>query len=128
MLGAAMRTKMGALENQAEQTWRSHQVKSLDEMTNVASDALENPRRSLLREPTAELPKHQRESADHLQEYQQSVQRHLLEDVHHQVRVQQDETESSVLEFCIIPFGILVSVLSAMMNASCAAFSTACVS
>ena len=50
-----------------------------------------------------------------------------------------NETESSTLEFCIVPFGMLVialthrlqpqvSVLSARMNASCAAFSTACVS
>ena len=41
-------------EDQAEQTWTSHQDMSLDERNSVASDALENQRRSLLNEATAE--------------------------------------------------------------------------
>ena len=43
--GAEMRTKKGALENQAEQTYTSHQVKLVDEMNVVAGDAVENQRK-----------------------------------------------------------------------------------
>ena len=57
-----MRKRMGALENQAEQTWTSHQITLLSEMNSVASNALENKRRSLLSEATAELQKHERQS------------------------------------------------------------------
>ena len=59
---------MGALENQAEQTWTSHQATLLNEMNDVAGDALENQRRSLLNEATAELQRHQGKSHEHLQE------------------------------------------------------------
>ena len=45
-----MRTIMGALENQAEETWTSHQGMSLNEMHSVASDALDNQRRVCSRE------------------------------------------------------------------------------
>ena len=76
MSRAEMRTRIGAVENQAEQTWTSHQITILKEMTSIAGDALENQRRSLLNEATAEL---QRQSHEHLQEYQQSVQRQLSE-------------------------------------------------
>ena len=54
-----MRERMGALENQAEQNWTSHQVTLLFEIGGVAGDALENQRRSLLNEATAELQMHQ---------------------------------------------------------------------
>ena len=50
MSRAALRTRMGALENQAGPTWISHQVTLLKEMKSVAGDALEKPRRSLLSE------------------------------------------------------------------------------
>ena len=76
--------KMGALENQAEQTWTSHQVVSLNEMHSDASNALENQRRSLLSDATPELQRHQKQSHEHLQEYQ----RHLSE-VQQEVQVQQ---------------------------------------
>ena len=48
---------MGALENQAERTWTCHQEMLLDEMNGAAGDALDNQRRSLLSEATAELQK-----------------------------------------------------------------------
>ena len=54
--------KNGALENQAEQTWTSHQVTLLNEKNSVVGDALENQRRSLLNEATTELQRHQRQS------------------------------------------------------------------
>ena len=57
-------------------------------MKSVAGDALENQRRSLLNDATAELQRHQRQSSEHLQEYQQGVRRHLSE-VQHQDQVQQ---------------------------------------
>ena len=57
-------------------------------MNSVAGDAQENHRRSLLSEPTAELQRHQSESHEHLQEYQQGVRR-LLSEVHQEVQVQQ---------------------------------------
>ena len=41
-----MRERMGALENQAEATWTSHHVTLVNEMKSVASDALENQRKS----------------------------------------------------------------------------------
>ena len=55
MSRAEKRERMGALENQADQTWTSHQVTSLNEMNSVATDALESHRRSLLSEATADL-------------------------------------------------------------------------
>ena len=79
---------MGALENQAEQTWTSHQVTLLNEMNCVASDALEKKRRNLLKEATTELERHQRQRHEHLQDYQQSVRRHVSE-VQHKDQVQQ---------------------------------------
>ena len=45
-----MRARMGAPEHQAEQTWTYHQGLLLDEMNSAACDALENERRSLLRQ------------------------------------------------------------------------------
>ena len=42
MSGAEMREIMGALENEAEQTWTSHQVTLLKKMSSVERDALEN--------------------------------------------------------------------------------------
>ena len=45
------------------------------ELFRVAGDALENQRRSLLNEPTAELGGHHRQNHEHLQEYQQGVRR-----------------------------------------------------
>ena len=38
-----VRENMCALENQAEQTWTSHQMILLNEMTSVAGDVLEKP-------------------------------------------------------------------------------------
>ena len=69
--------RLSALENQAEQTWTSHQVMLLYEMNSIAGDELENQRRSLLNEATAELQSHLRQFYEHLQEYQQCVQRQL---------------------------------------------------
>ena len=42
MSGAEMREIMGALENEAEQTWTSHQVALLKKMSSVVRDPLEN--------------------------------------------------------------------------------------
>ena len=42
MSGAEMREIMGALENEAEQTWTSHQVTLLKKMSSVERDPLEN--------------------------------------------------------------------------------------
>ena len=56
-------------------------------MNSVAGDALENHKRSLLNEVTAEL-QHQRQSHEHLQECQESVRRHWSE-VQQVVQVQQ---------------------------------------
>ena len=55
---ADMWERMGAIENQAEQNWTSHQVMLLNKMNSVPSDALENERRILLSEATAELRRH----------------------------------------------------------------------
>ena len=87
MSRAAMRERMGVLENEAKQNLRSHQATLLNEMDSVADDALENQRRSLLNEATAELRRHQRPSHKHLQEHQQSVRRHLS-DFQQEVQVQ----------------------------------------
>ena len=57
-------------------------------MKSVAGDALENQRRSLLTEATAELQRHQRQSQEHLQEYQRGVRRPLSE-VQYEVQDQQ---------------------------------------
>ena len=57
-------------------------------MSDVAGDALENQRKSLLDEATPELQRLQRQSLEHLQEYQQSVRRHLSV-VQLEVQVQQ---------------------------------------
>ena len=37
--------RMGALENEAEQTWTYHQATLLNEMDSVASSALEKPQK-----------------------------------------------------------------------------------
>ena len=79
MSRAEMRERMGAFENQAEQTWTSHQVTLLNDMKSVASDALENQRSDLLTDATMELQRHQRHSHEHLQECQQGVRSHLSE-------------------------------------------------
>ena len=70
---------MGPLENEAEQTWTSHQVTLLSEMGGVAGDALENKRRSLLDEATAELQRRQRQNHEDLQDSQQGVRRQVPE-------------------------------------------------
>ena len=88
MLRAEMQARMGALKNQAEQIWSSHQVFSLSEMNRVGGDALENQRRSLLNKATAERQRHQRQNTEYLPEYQQGVRRHLCE-VQQEVQVQQ---------------------------------------
>ena len=75
-------------ENKQSKTWTSHSVILLDEMRGVASDALENRRRNLLSEATAELQKQHRQSHEQLQEYRQRVQRHLSE-VWQEVQIQQ---------------------------------------
>ena len=77
MSGAELRRRMGALENQTEQTWTSHRLVSWHEMNSVASDALENQRKSSLSEATAGIQRNSRQSREHLQENQQSGQRHL---------------------------------------------------
>ena len=64
-------------------------------MKSVAGDALENQRRSLLNDATAELQRHQRQSSEHLQEYQQGVWRHLSA-VQHQDQVQQVASREQV--------------------------------
>ena len=79
MSGAEMQEMVGALKNQGEQNWTCHQVVQLNEMNSVAGDALENQRRSLLSEATAELQRHQRQSHKHPRNYQQGVRRHLSE-------------------------------------------------
>ena len=76
---AEVRERTSALENQAEQTWTSHQIMFLNEMNGAAGDALDNQRRSLLNDATAELQRHQRQNHQHLQEYQQGLRRHLSE-------------------------------------------------
>ena len=82
MSRSEMRERMGALENQAVQTWTSHQALLLDEMIGVEGDALETQRRSLLKEATAELRRYQRKSHEHLQENQHGVRRHFSEVLH----------------------------------------------
>ena len=47
--GAEVRESMGALENEAEQTWTCHQVMFLNEMNSVASVSLENPEKKFAR-------------------------------------------------------------------------------
>ena len=79
MSEAEMRERMGALENQEEQTWTEHQVTLLNDMKSVAGDAMENQIRSLLNEASAELHRHQRQTHEHLQAYHQGVRRHLSE-------------------------------------------------
>ena len=86
---------IGALENQAEQLWTSHQVTSLNEMQSVAGDALGNQRIGLIDEATAELPRHQMQCHEHLQGYQRDVRRHLSE-VRHQVQAQQVARKENV--------------------------------
>ena len=61
--------KEWALENEAEQTWTSHHVVLLVEMTSVADDTLENHGRSLLSEETTELRRRNRQGNEHLQGY-----------------------------------------------------------
>ena len=56
MSRAEIRESMRALENQAEQTWTSHQNTKLNEMNGVAGEALENQISSLPNDATAELP------------------------------------------------------------------------
>ena len=82
MSEAEMLARTGARENQAEQTWTFHQVMLLDEMNSIAGDALENRRRNLLSEASAELERHRKQSQEHLQEYQQGVPRHLSQVQH----------------------------------------------
>ena len=65
MSGAEKRTILGALETQADQPWRSHQVMFVNDMNS--------------NEATVKLQRHQRQSYDHLQEYQQGVRRYLPE-------------------------------------------------
>ena len=64
-------------------------------MNSVAGDALENRRRSLLREANAELQRLQRQSHGYLQECQQDVQRHLSE-VQNEVQRQQVASREEV--------------------------------
>ena len=61
MSRAEMREVRRAPKKQVEKTWKSHQGTLLNEMNIVASDALENPRRSLLNEATTELQRHHRQ-------------------------------------------------------------------
>ena len=61
------------LANEAAETWTSHQDILSIEMNGVAGDTLENQRRSLLNEATAELQMHQRQSREHLQKNIRSV-------------------------------------------------------
>ena len=83
-----MRVNMGALKNQAEQIWTSHQVTFLNVINAVAGDALQNHKRSLRNAATTELQRHRRPSHDHLQENQQGVRRHMSE-VRQEVQVHQ---------------------------------------
>ena len=55
MSGAELRRRMGALENQTEQTWTFHRLVLWHEMNSAASDALENQRKNSLSEATAEI-------------------------------------------------------------------------
>ena len=68
MLRAEMQEILGALDDQAEQTWTSHQVMLLNKTNRVAGDPLENQRRSLLSEATAQLQRHQRQNHERQQE------------------------------------------------------------
>ena len=101
MAGAEMLAKMGALVQRFEQSWISHQVILLDEMSSVAGDALENQIRSLLSEGNAELPRHVGQRRGHLQEYQQDVQ-HVTE-VQTEVRSHQVASgkEVGTFETCV---------------------------
>ena len=71
MSRAYMRGVMGVLENEVEQTWTSRQVALLNGINSFAGDVLENQIRSLLDEAAAELQMHERQSHEHLQQYQQ---------------------------------------------------------
>ena len=57
-------------------------------MNSVARDALENHKRNLLIEANSEIQRHKKKSRESLQEYQQSVPRHLSE-VQQELQVQQ---------------------------------------
>ena len=88
MSGAEMRTRMGAHKHQVEQTWTSHPVILLNEMTSCACAALENQGRSVLSEATAAVQMYQKE-------YQQSVRRHVSE-AQQEVQVQQVASREEV--------------------------------
>ena len=65
-LDEEMLETMGALENEAEHTWTSHQIMSLHEMNSVTGGALDNQRRKLLSEAIVSTTKSRTSS-----EYQQ---------------------------------------------------------
>ena len=92
---AVLRERMDALDNQAEQTWTSHQVTLLDEMDGVAGDALESHGRSLLNEATTERQRHQRQGHEHLLECQQGARRFLSE-VQQKVQIPQVTSRKEV--------------------------------
>ena len=73
----------------------SHQVTLLKEMISVASEALDNQRRSLLHEATTQLQRHQRQSHEHLLGYQWTIRRHLSE-VQQEVQIQQVASREEV--------------------------------
>ena len=52
----------------------------LNEMNGVAGDVVENQRTNVLKEANAERQRHQRQSQQHLQAYQQDVQHQLSEE------------------------------------------------
>ena len=64
-------------------------------MESVASDALENQRRSLLFGAPAELKRHERHGHEHMQEYRQGVWNHLSE-VQQEVQIQQVTSREEV--------------------------------
>ena len=74
MSTAELLARMNALEQRAEQSWTSQQDTLSVEMNSVAGDGLEI-QRSLPSEANSQLQGHQRQDQEHLQEYQQDVQR-----------------------------------------------------
>ena len=82
-------------EIKQSKTWTSHSVVLLDEMRGVAGDALENRRRNLLSEATAELERQQRQCHEQLKGYRQRVQRHLSE-IRQEVQIQQFASREEV--------------------------------
>ena len=94
IVAVAQASEMSRAEMREKKT--SRQVMSMSEMNSVASDVLENQRRSLLNEAPTELQKQQRQNHEDLQEYQQGVRRQVSEvqpEVQNQQVARREEVE-----------------------------------